>query len=67
MLADEIKHLSIPQYETLAIKKIKEFIVEHDECLKYLPDECEWDKLPKQWFCNVIHTTVDKEFAAWVK
>ena len=45
--ADDIKYLAIPQYETLSVKEIKKFIAQHTRCLVYLPDEKEWDKLPK--------------------
>ena len=65
--ADQVKHLAVPQYETLSVKQIKTFIAEHDECLQFLPEEQEWDKLPKSWFCNIINTTVEDLFAKWVK
>ena len=65
--ADNIKHLAVPQYESLSVKQIKKFIAEHPEGLLYLPEEQEWEKLPKQWLCNVIHTVVDEQFAVWVK
>ena len=65
--ADEIKYLTIPQYETLSVKEIKKFIAQHPQCLQYLPDELDWDKLPKQWMTNIIHTTVPNQFSNWVK
>ena len=34
---------------------------------EYLPDPREVAKLPKQWLCNVIYTTVKDDFAGWVK
>ena len=46
---------------------MKKFIAAHPECLTHLPEEQEWEKLPKQWLCNVIHTTVDDVFSEWVK
>ena len=49
------------------MKKIKEFIAQHTQCLQYLPIEQEWEKLPKQFLCNVINTAVENEFADWVK
>ena len=33
----------------------------------YLPEEQEWEKLPKQWFSNVIYTTLEDVFSNWVK
>ena len=65
--ADNIKYLSIPQYETLSVKEIKKFISQHKHCLQYLPEEQEWDKLPKQWLGNIIFTTNEAEFSKWVK
>ena len=43
------------------------FIATQPICLQYLPEEQEWDKLPKQWLCNVIHTVLEDEFSGWVK
>ena len=67
ILADAVKYLSIPQYETLSVKEIRKFIAANTQCLVYLPEEQEWDKLPKQWMSNVIHTTVGDSFSHWVK
>ena len=67
ILADSVKYLAIPQYESLSVKEIKTFISDHPVILQHLPEEQEWEKLPKQWFCNVIHTTVTEPFTNWVK
>ena len=49
------------------MKEIKTFIKQNPKCQMYLPIEKEWDKLPKQFICNVIYTTVGEPFASWVK
>ena len=59
--------MAIPQYNTLSVKQIKTFIATHAQILNYLPEEQEWDKLPKEWLCNIINTTVEAEFVSWVK
>ena len=49
--ADKIKHIAIPQYETLAVKDMREFIQCHqdrDRILRHFPTENkEMDKLPR--------------------
>ena len=67
VLSNDIKHLTIPQYETLSVKEIKKFITDNADSLLYLPEEQEWEKLPKAWFCNIIHTVITDKFEAWVK
>ena len=66
-MAENVKYLAIPQYETLSVKEIKKFISQNTPCLLYLPDESEWDKLPKQWLINIVNSVVEDEFTAWVK
>ena len=40
---------------------------QHPECLRYLPIEKEWEKLPKQFLTNIVFTCIGTPFAKWVK
>ena len=39
--------MSVPQYNTLAVKEMKPFIMQYPETVKHLPIEKEIDHLPK--------------------
>lgn len=65
--ATRIQHLQVPQYEGLAVGAMLIFIQEHREVFKYLPDQVEIQKCPKQWLINVIYTVVQDPFGVWVK
>ena len=67
ILSENIKHVSIPQYESLSVKEIKKFMADNPECYQYLPDEKELDKVPKQWLANVLYKVTDQKFLNWVK
>ena len=43
------------------------FAKKHKEILRYLPDECDWWRLPRQWIIDVIHSVVEKPFEEFVK
>ena len=57
----------MPQYESLSLKEIKQFIADHPACHKFFPIDREMEKLPKQWIVNVIYSSIGKDFADWVK
>jgi len=62
-----IRHIQIPQYETLTLKEMLGFLQQHRQVLQYLPIAKEVVKLPKQFVANVIYTVVGDPFADWVK
>ena len=66
ILGKEVRYISIPQYEGLAIKDIANFVRPHGEVALYLPDEKEIPKLPKQWIANVCATILKGLFSTWV-
>ena len=55
-------HLTIPQYEGLAIDDVLAFANQHQEVYKYLPDKIEIKKCPKGWIVDVVYTVVKGEF-----
>ena len=69
--SDKVKHIAIPQFESLAVKDMRKFIYEHptkEIILKYFPTENkEWEKLPRQYVANVIYTVVGEGFQQWVQ
>ena len=58
----------MPQYDTLTIEKILEFLNNHPVCFDYFPhDHKEIVRLPKQWIVNVAATVIGTPFRDWVK
>ena len=64
---DAVQWIAIPQYESLTINKIAEFVAPLGVVSDYLPDPKEYSKLPKQWIANVCHTLLKNTFSDWVK
>ena len=65
--AKEIKHVTVPQFEGLAIKDLLEFARPYDDVLAALPlVKTEVDKLPRQNIANIICTIVGKAFEEWI-
>ena len=65
--APDAAHLQIPQYDTLSIQKLYEFMNDHPETFRYFPDACEMKKVPKEWVGNMAYSILGDTFAAWVK
>ena len=67
ILGREIKHLHVPQYEHLNIKKFLKFADNYPFIMMHLPErKVEIDKLPRQYIINIIYTKVGEKFATWV-
>ena len=64
---DQIRHLYVPQYETLKLEEIYLFMKSKSTCYNYFPIEKEMKKLPKQWIVNVLYTALGDAFGDWVK
>ena len=62
----QVSYLFCPQYEGLSIKDILARTKDHPQVLKYLPDQQDWHRLPRQWLINLFTTVVGKPFSDWV-
>ena len=58
--------MSVPQYEGLSIDKIIEKGREHRDLERYLPEERDLDRLPRQWIASVVRGLLKTEFDLWV-
>ena len=57
--AKEARHVYVPYYETLTIKKILAFLEDgRNQVFDYLPDLQELDKIAREWICNVCCTVL---------
>ena len=65
--SDQVRHLHVPQYDTLTIALLYAEMVKIPEVLTYLPVPKEVKKLPKQFLVNLAYSIVGDDFAAWVK
>lgn len=52
----DVSHVSVPHYDGLTLNDIKTFLDDYPDIWKYLPDEVELSKVPRQYICNVIAT-----------
>ena len=66
-MGKDVRHITIPQYKSLKIEKIAEFVSPYNKVGQYLPDPKEIPKLPKQWIANICNTVLKDIFSAWVK
>ena len=55
----EARHIYVPHYESLTIKKILEFLDDdHNLVFNYLPDLRELDKISREWICNICSSVL---------
>ena len=57
----------MPQYKSLSMRRLAEFISGHPATHCYYPEGKESDKLPKQWIANVAYSVLGDTFSEWVK
>ena len=57
----------MPQYKSLKVERLQQFISNYPDTFVYYPDESEIAKLPKQFLVNVAYSILDDLFADWVK
>ena len=56
----------MPQYKSLTVEKILEFISDFPDIESFLPDDQDLAKTPKQWIINVCAAVVNEPFKNWV-
>jgi hypothetical protein len=62
----KVRHLYVPQYESLKLAHIMDCVMKIPEALLHLPDLRELPKVPKPWLVNIVYSVVGDEFALWV-
>ena len=67
ILAKDIEHISIPQFEGLTVEKMLDYANMFPQVMKAFPsNRKEIEKFPRQYIANVIHTVVGQPFQQWV-
>ena len=67
ILAKDVEHIAIPQFEGLTITTMLEYAAMFPEAMKAFPTAAkEREKFPRQYIANVIHTIVGKSFREWM-
>ena len=66
LLNDQIQHFHVPQYKSLTVEKILEFICDLPDIASFLPDDIDLPKTPKQWIINVCAAVIGRPFKNWV-
>jgi hypothetical protein len=64
---DKIKHLYVPQYETLKLELILKNVLSMPDAAQHFPEAKELCKIPKGWLCNITYSVVGETFAEWVR
>ena len=63
-----MRHVSVPQYDSLTIKKISMFLMDgHDWVFTYMPDNQEIHKVSREWICNVCASVLKTTFTDWLR
>lgn len=57
----------MPHYESLTVSELAKYAAEKPGMLEFLPEQCEWRKLPRQWLIDLLYTYVGDVFEQWVK
>ena len=63
---NQVRHVTIPQYEGLTLNDIADFVTKHANVQPYLPDGKEIQKVPKAWIGNVCATILGDTFTKWI-
>ena len=63
---DDVKYISVPQYEGLSIADMYEWARDKPDVLNALPNEKETSKMSRAYIANVIYTMVGQPFKDWV-
>ena len=63
----ECRHLQVPQYKTLKVERLYQFIGNYPDTFRYYPVDSEIHRLPKQWLVNVAYAVLGDLFSSWVK
>jgi hypothetical protein len=64
----EVKHLFVPQFDSLSTAKMLNWAKAHPEVFQALPRvQAEIEMLHRQYVVNVIYTIVGESFADWVQ
>ena len=66
VLAKNLKHLTVPYYEGLAVKDILEKIGMRENFRLYMPIVKEVFRLPRQFIINVAFSIIGDPFKEWV-
>jgi hypothetical protein len=51
----------------LTIENFFKFAKEHPQVLEYFPDERDWDRLPRKYVADVIHSVIGDPFVKFIE
>ena len=67
ILSKDVRHISVPHYEQLTLKKISQFCERWPNAINpYLPDKNDIIHISREWICNVVSTVLKNRFSDWV-
>ena len=62
-----LKPVSVPQFEGLSIECILERGREHPELDRYLPEDRDMERLPRNFIATVVRGLLKQDFDRWVE
>ena len=62
----QAEHLEIPQYKSLSVERLYDFMSNYPDTFKYYPVQQEIYRLPKEWIANVAYSILGDLFSDWV-
>ena len=67
ILSKNVRHISVPHYESLSLEKITEFCRgQPNNIHNYMPDRLEIHKISREWICNIVATVLKNKFTDWI-
>ena len=67
ILSKNVRHISVPHYESLSLEKITQFCQRQpNDIQNYMPDRIEIHKVSREWICNIVATVLKNRFTDWV-
>lgn len=64
---NDVKHISVPQYDNVSVKKIRAKFFGDERVTPYLPDKEDQVYLSRGWIHDVLNTVLGAEFSDWIK
>ena len=63
----KLKEISVPYYDNLSLEIMREWAeTYHKEVFSYLPEESEFERLPRYYVCNILHSVIGDAFKKFV-
>ena len=63
---DDVKTINVPMYDSLTVAEILKFADDFNKVDRYMPEDVDLPKMPRQWIINVCAADIGTPFKNWV-